>query len=131
MQLATEASNTTATVSKKTELEGNPKGHGIQLLALHSPPNNPSMCLRVLSKCPLSSLGAMTNPWGACSVPHHPLCEKPCPNIHPKPPLAQLYALPSGPVTEHLREEISLCSSDSPPEEAADCAEVCLQAPPG
>ncbi|RMB92851.1 hypothetical protein DUI87_30745 [Hirundo rustica rustica] len=47
-------------------------------------------------------------------VSKHPLVEKPFPDIQPKPPLAQLQAIPLGPVTGHQREEVSVSPSPSP-----------------
>lgn len=44
----------------------------IQLLALHRTPSNATLCLRALSWSS-GSLGALTVPWGAWSVPSHPL----------------------------------------------------------
>ncbi|KAM4793343.1 uncharacterized protein ACIQIH_013099 isoform 1-T2 [Cyanocitta cristata] len=62
-------------------------------------------------------------------VPNHPLSEEPFRNVQPKPPLTQLQTIPSGPVTDHHREEISVCPSTSPHKEAVDCDEVSPQSP--
>lgn len=98
----------------------------VQLLALHRHPRNLTLCLRALSKHSLNSvrLGAVTTLLEACSVLNHPLGEKPFCNIQPKPPLTQLHAIYSSPVTGHQREEIGTCPSTSPREEGADLNEV-------
>ncbi|KAJ7419755.1 hypothetical protein BTVI_24228 [Pitangus sulphuratus] len=94
------------------------------------------MCLRVSPKCFLNSvsLGAVEAEDhfpGEWSVPNHPLGEESFSNIQPKPPLAQLQAIPLGPVIGHLREEISACPSPSPHKEVVDLNEVSPQSPPG
>lgn len=46
-------------------------------------------------------------------LPYHPLGEETFSNIKPEPRLTQLQAIPSSPVTDHHREEISVCHSSS------------------
>lgn len=53
-------------------------------------------------------------------MPNHPLGEDLFPNIQPKPLLTQVHAIFSG----QQREEISVCPSASPSEEAVDSNEV-------
>uniref|UniRef100_A0A8C5JPE4 Eukaryotic translation initiation factor 4E family member 3 n=1 Tax=Junco hyemalis TaxID=40217 RepID=A0A8C5JPE4_JUNHY len=60
----------------------------------------------------------MTIPWGAWSVPHHPLGEEPFSDIQPKPPLAELQPFPW--VLSAVTTEISACPSASPHEELVD-----------
>ncbi|RMC04651.1 hypothetical protein DUI87_17819 [Hirundo rustica rustica] len=64
-----------------------------------SNPNNPTLSLRVLSKCSWSSanFGHMQIPWGAWSVLHHPLEEEPFPDIQPKPWNKTIFKIPSIP----------------------------------
>lgn len=54
--------------------------------------HNPTLYLRELSTCSWSSgsFGAMTVPWGACSVPSHPVGEDFFPKSQPKSSLAHL-----------------------------------------
>uniref|UniRef100_A0A8D2QG87 Uncharacterized protein n=1 Tax=Zonotrichia albicollis TaxID=44394 RepID=A0A8D2QG87_ZONAL len=68
-----------------------------------------------LSKCSWSSgiHGTMTIPWGAWSVPHHPLGEEPFSDIQPKPPLAELQPFPW---------VLALSSRSLPGTTAAECA---------
>ena len=54
-------------------------------------------------------------------VLHYPLGEEPFPNVQPKPSLADLPAVPLGPIIGHQGEEISTCPSSFPCEEAVDC----------
>ncbi|KAJ7400465.1 methyltransferase-like protein 25 isoform X1 [Pitangus sulphuratus] len=62
-------------------------------------------------------------------MPNHPLGEEPFPTIQPKPPLTQLLEIPLGPVSDHHREEISVCPSSSPHKEGINGNEVSPQAP--
>ncbi|KAJ7420327.1 hypothetical protein BTVI_21861 [Pitangus sulphuratus] len=62
-------------------------------------------------------------------VPNHPLGEESSSNIQLKPPLTQIHTTPLGPVTGHLREEISACPTSSPHKEVVDCNEVSPQSP--
>ena len=59
-------------------------------------PNNPSLGLAALAKRCWSSAspGAGSLPWGACSVPQHPLGEEPFCDTHANPPLTQLKPFP-------------------------------------
>lgn len=60
-----------------------------------------TLCLTALSKCFLNSarLVLWPLPWGAVPVPKHSLGEEPSPNVHSKPLLTQLQAIPWGAVT--------------------------------
>lgn len=40
-------------------------------------------------------------------MPNHALSEEPLPNTQPKPSLTQLHVIPSSPVIDHQRQEIS------------------------
>lgn len=56
----------------------------------------PCASLGALFKCSWSSgsLKAVPIPWGACSVPDHPLGKNPFPDTQPNPPLTQLQQCP-------------------------------------
>ncbi|KAJ7401690.1 putative E3 ubiquitin-protein ligase UBR7 [Pitangus sulphuratus] len=69
--------------------------------------------------------------WGCDPFPGEPVPVPNHPHIQPKPPLTQLQAIPSSPVTGHNSEEISACPSSSLCEEAVDCHNVSPQSPPG
>ncbi|KAK4830133.1 hypothetical protein QYF61_008560 [Mycteria americana] len=58
-----------------------------------------------------------------------PLSKKMLPNVQSKPPLVQLRAIPTCPVTGSQGEEISTSLSMSPPQEAAESNEVAPQPP--
>lgn len=89
-------------------VERDPRDHWVQLPALLSTiPKNYTTCLRALSKGFLSSvrLGLWPLPWWAVPGPNHPLSEEAFPSVPPEPPLAQLQASPSDPVTGQGRDQ--------------------------
>ena len=52
-----------------------------------------------------SRLGDSTTSEQPIPVPDHPFREVVFPNVQPEPSLAQLEAIPSSPITSHMREE--------------------------
>ncbi|OWK61507.1 Protein tilB [Lonchura striata] len=82
----------------------------------------------------VSTLGMFLSysfPGEPAQVPKHPLAKEPFPNIQPKPSLTQLQAIPLGPDTSYLREEISACLSYSSHEDVEDLNEASPPSPPG
>ncbi|KAJ7404307.1 hypothetical protein WISP_146122 [Willisornis vidua] len=62
-------------------------------------------------------------------MPSHLLGEKPFPDIQPKPPLTQLHAIPSSPISGHESEEFGACPSASPREDVEDHNKVSPRSP--
>ena len=54
----------------------------------------------------------------------HPLCKEMLPNVKFKPPLMQLWTIPTRPVNGYQGEELSTSLSTSPPQEAAESNDV-------
>jgi len=63
------------------------------------------------------------------AVSDHPLGKEMLPNVQSKPPLVQLWTIPTRPVPESQGEEISTSLSPFPPQEAAESKEVAPRPP--
>ncbi|KAJ7416881.1 hypothetical protein BTVI_34398 [Pitangus sulphuratus] len=105
-------------VLKLIKLYMNPNGDQfLPFISKVQPFEQTQLALGCLFHCTAEVCAAAFAPVCVCQVANHPLGEESLSNIHPKPPLTQLQAVPSGPVTSHHREEISACPCSSPHEE--------------
>lgn len=98
------------------ESEGANQDHPVQLLAVHRTPRELQQVSESIVKRFLNSgrLWAVATALGTCSVPNHPLGEKPFHDTQPESFPVQSHAVPSASVTAHQRAEISACPSSPP-----------------
>ena len=93
-------------IHRITKVGKDPQDHPVQpstphqqFLLNHVPQHNVQMFLEYLQARWLHHLSGQPIP-----VPDHPFREVVFPNVQPEPSLAQLEAIPSSPITSHMRE---------------------------